>query len=62
MTMYRAIAHMIDPTDLSRKWEVRIYDYKTREEAIKAGEEFTKKYDGFKYAQVEEVEIFRVGR
>ena len=59
--MYRAMAHMIDPTDTSRRWMVRIYDYKTREEAMKAGEEFAKKYDGFKYAQVEEVKIFRVG-
>lgn len=59
--MYRAMAHMIDPTDTSRRWEVRIYDYKTREEAIEAGKKFTEKYAGFKYAQVGKVEIFRVG-
>ncbi len=59
--MYRAMAHMIDPTDTSRRWDVRIYDYKTREEAIEAGKRFTEKYTGFKYAQVKEVEIFRVG-
>ncbi len=59
--MYRAMAHMIDPTDTSRRWKVRIYDYKTREEAIEAGKKFTEKYSGFKYAQVEKVEIFRVG-
>lgn len=59
--MYRAMAHMIDPTDTSRRWDVRIYDYKTREEAIEAGEKFTEKYAGLKYTQVEKVEIFRVG-
>lgn len=59
--MYRAMAHMIDPTDTSRKWDVRIYDYKTREEAIEAGEKFTEQFARFKYAQVERVKIFRVG-
>lgn len=59
--MYRAMAHMIDPTDTSIRWDVRIYDYKTREEAIEAGKKFTEIYAGYKYAKVEKVEIFRVG-